>query len=57
MQLKDMRNALSTAREIGFDAPITGLFENLFAQAAEHGLADLDHSALFMELASRNGMN
>jgi 3-hydroxyisobutyrate dehydrogenase-like beta-hydroxyacid dehydrogenase len=56
VQLKDMRNALSTAREIGFEAPITGLFENLFAQAAEHGLADLDHSALFLELASRNGM-
>lgn len=57
VQLKDMRNALTTAREIGFDAPITGLFEQLFAQAAEHGLADLDHSALFLELASRNGMN
>jgi 3-hydroxyisobutyrate dehydrogenase-like beta-hydroxyacid dehydrogenase len=57
VQLKDMRNALATAREIGFEAPITGLFENLFAQAADHGLADLDHSALFMELASRNGMN
>jgi 3-hydroxyisobutyrate dehydrogenase-like beta-hydroxyacid dehydrogenase len=56
VQLKDMRNALSTAREIGFEAPITGLFETLFAQAAEHGLTDLDHSALFMELASRNGM-
>ena len=57
VQLKDMRNALTTASEVGFDAPITGLFEQLFAQAAEHGLADLDHSALFMELASRNGMN
>lgn len=57
VQLKDMRNALTTASEIGFDAPITGLFEQLFAQAADHGLADLDHSALFMELASRNGMN
>ena len=56
VQLKDMRNALTTANEIGFDAPITGLFEQLFAQAADHGLADLDHSALFMELASRNGM-
>lgn len=56
VQLKDMRNALSTASEIGFDAPVTTLFEALFAQAAEHGLADLDHSALFMELASRNGM-
>ena len=56
VQLKDMRNALTTAHEIGFDAPITALFEQLFAQAADHGLADLDHSALFMELASRNGM-
>lgn len=56
VQLKDMRNALATAGEIGFDAPITQLFEQLFAQAAEHGLADLDHSALFVELASRNSM-
>lgn len=57
VQLKDMRNAMTTAREIGFEAPITALFESLFAQAADHGLADLDHSALFMELASRNGMS
>ena len=56
VQLKDMRNALTTAQEIGFEAPITGLFEQLFAQAVEHGLSDLDHSALFVELASRNGM-
>lgn len=57
VQLKDMRNAMTTASEIGFDAPITQLFEQLFAQAAEHGLSDLDHSALFVELASRNGMH
>ncbi|MCW5653731.1 MAG: NAD(P)-dependent oxidoreductase [Hydrogenophaga sp.] len=56
VQLKDMRNALATAGEIGFEAPVTQLFESLFAQAADHGLADLDHSALFVELASRNGM-
>lgn len=56
VQLKDMRNALGTAQEIGFEAPITTLFERLFAEAAEHGLSDLDHSALFVELASRNGM-
>ena len=57
VQLKDMRNALATAEEIGFDAPITALFERLYAEAAEqHGLADLDHSALFVELASRNGL-
>ncbi|MBU7574431.1 MAG: NAD(P)-dependent oxidoreductase [Hydrogenophaga sp.] len=57
VQLKDMRNALATAGEIGFEAPITGLFEQLYAQAGDHGLADLDHSALFVELAHRNGMN
>ncbi len=57
VQLKDMRNALGTAREIGFDAPITELFESLYAQAEAHGLGDLDHSALFLELASRNNMS
>lgn len=57
VQLKDLRNALSTADEIGFDAPITSLFEQLYAQGVDHGLADLDHAGLFVELASRNGMS
>lgn len=57
IQLKDMRNALATAEEIGFEAPITALFEQLYAQAGEHGLGDLDHSGLFVELAARNGLN
>jgi 2-hydroxy-3-oxopropionate reductase len=56
VQLKDMRNAMATAQETGFEAPITTLFAQLFEQATEHGLGDLDHSALFVELASRNGM-
>ncbi len=56
VQLKDLRNALSTAGEIGFEAPITALFEQLYAQGVDHGLADLDHAGLFVELASRNGM-
>lgn len=56
VQLKDMRNALATAEEIGFDAPVTALFERLYADAAGHGLTDLDHSGLFVELASRNGL-
>jgi len=56
VQLKDMRNALATADEIGFDAPVTALFEKLYADAAGHGLTDLDHSGLFVELASRNGL-
>lgn len=57
VQLKDLRNALATANEVGFDAPITALFEQLYSQGIEHGLADLDHSGLFVELASRNGMS
>ena len=56
VQLKDMRNALSTASEIGFDAPITAALEQLYADGVAHGEADLDQSALFVELARRNGM-
>ncbi|MEO8390510.1 NAD(P)-dependent oxidoreductase [Polaromonas sp.] len=57
IQLKDMRNALATAQEIGFEAPVTTLFERLYAEGVENGLTDLDQSALFVELASRNGMS
>ena len=57
IQLKDMRNALATAQEIGFTAPVTALFEKLYADGVEHGLSDLDHAGLFVELASRNGMD
>ena len=57
IQLKDLRNALDTAQEIGFEAPVTALFEQLYAEGVEHGLSDLDQSGLFVELASRNGMS
>ncbi len=56
VQLKDMRNALATAQELGFEAPITALFETLYASGIAHGLGTLDHSGLFMELAQRNAM-
>jgi 2-hydroxy-3-oxopropionate reductase len=56
VQLKDMRNALSTAQELGFSAPITEMFESLYASGIDHGLTDLDHSGLFVELARRNAM-
>lgn len=56
VQRKDMRNALETAATLGFEAPITELFERLYSEAIDHGLADLDHSGLFVELARRNGM-
>ncbi|MEN9780685.1 MAG: hypothetical protein RL014_1833 [Pseudomonadota bacterium] len=56
VQLKDMRNALATADELGFQAPITAAFEALYASGIEHGLSDRDHSGLFVELARRNAM-
>ena len=56
VQLKDMKNALITAQEIGFDAPITTFFEALYKDGVDHGLGQLDHSGLFVELASRNEM-
>ena len=56
VQLKDMRNALDTGKQLGFDAPITQLLEQLYAQAHDNGLAGMDQAALFAELAKRNGM-
>lgn len=57
VQLKDMRNALETASAMGFQAPITTLFERLYAHGVEHGLSELDQSGLFVELARLNGMD
>ena len=57
VQLKDLRNALATAADIGFDAPVSSLLEGLYAQSIDHGLGALDQSGLFVELASRNAMH
>ncbi|MBV8247792.1 MAG: NAD(P)-dependent oxidoreductase [Comamonas sp.] len=54
VQLKDMRNAMATAAEIGFEAPITALLERLYADGVGHGLGDLDQAGLFVELQRRN---
>ncbi len=56
VQLKDLRNALATAEEIGFDAPVNRLFEKLYSDGIEHGQTDLDHAGLFVERGSHNGM-
>jgi len=55
IQLKDLRNALHTSAGMGFDAPITTALTALYAQAADHGFAELDQSGLFCELQRRQG--
>jgi 2-hydroxy-3-oxopropionate reductase len=54
VQLKDMRNILATSAEIGLQAPITALLEQLYAEANAQGLQDLDQSALYSHLAQIN---
>lgn len=56
VQLKDLRNALDTAASLQFDAPVTALFAQLFADGVSHGLGELDHAGLFVELARRNAL-
>ena len=53
IQLKDMQNAVTTASEMGFSAPITDALRDLYDAAADHGLAELDQSALYLELKAR----
>ncbi|KKW68929.1 2-hydroxy-3-oxopropionate reductase [Lampropedia cohaerens] len=56
VQLKDLRNALATSAQLDFEPPITRLLHALFEDACREGFADLDHSALYLALAQRNGM-
>ncbi|MEO1989194.1 MAG: NAD(P)-dependent oxidoreductase [Martelella sp.] len=54
-QVKDTRAALEVAGNLGLDLPALKLSDALFSSLVEHGGADLDHSALFLELKRRNG--
>lgn len=53
IQLKDLRNAMHTATGMGMTTPITQTLTQLYAQAAEHGLGELDQSGLYCELKQR----
>jgi 3-hydroxyisobutyrate dehydrogenase-like beta-hydroxyacid dehydrogenase len=55
-QLKDVRTATALAGVLGLELPVTELSETLFAALVDHGGADLDHSALYLELRRRNGL-
>jgi len=55
-QLKDLTTALAEAKVCGVQLPVTGLLQQLFADAKAHGDGDLDHSALLRELARLNAI-
>jgi len=53
-QIKDLKNILDEAADIGLDLPFVKLAYELFRQAAASGLGDRDHSALYQHLAAMN---
>ena len=53
VQLKDLKNALHTAKDLPFDAPITAHLTELYERAHQEGLGECDQSALFLSLRAR----
>jgi 2-hydroxy-3-oxopropionate reductase len=50
LQLKDLRTARLLAAELGVELPLLQLAEQQFQQMCDRGLAELDHSALYLLL-------
>ena len=55
-QLKDLRNALSSAERLGLDLPITKLLHKLFDAMVQSGKGDMDHSGLLTHLEALNNI-
>jgi 2-hydroxy-3-oxopropionate reductase len=55
-QLKDLVTARHFADAHGLDLPFLSLAERLYQAMCVHGLGDLDHSALLLELEQRAGI-
>ena len=53
-QRKDTSTALGLARDLGLTLPVAAQVDQLFGAMVEHGDGDLDHSAVFLELARLN---
>ncbi len=54
-QVKDMATIVGVARDLGLELPFSELGSALFAALEARGEGLRDHSALFLELARRNG--
>lgn len=55
-QIKDLKNILDEAADLGLELPFVQLAYRLFQEAAAGGLGALDHSALYQHLATMNKM-
>lgn len=51
IQLKDLSTAMELADGLGLDLPVLRLTESLYSSMCQHGRENLDHSALYLELA------
>ena len=56
-QVKDLRNALKAAGQLGLDLPITKLIHKLFDDMVNNGKADMDHSGLLTHLEELNNIS
>ncbi len=55
-QVKDLRNALKAAEQLGLNLPITQLIHKLFDDMVNSGKADMDHSGLLTHLEDLNNI-
>ena len=55
-QVKDLRNALKAAEQLGLNLPITQLIHKLFDDMVNSGKADMDHSGLLTHLENLNNI-
>lgn len=55
--LKDLRNALDSAAELGLDLPLTRAMHGLYDSLTGKGCSDYDHSAALLEIEARSAPN
>ncbi|MEO1191536.1 MAG: NAD(P)-dependent oxidoreductase [Pseudomonadota bacterium] len=56
VHLKDLRNILDEARDLGLQLPLAEAMEGLYTQLVEHRGPKVDHSAILLEIERRNSV-
>ena len=58
LQLKDLNNVLSEAKDLGLTLPVTEHISDRFKYFVNQMQGEnLDHSGLYLELKAQNGLN